>query len=185
FSNQTRARGAGYYMSGAVRIEHGSESEVEARVQGARLYYVDMTCENDELNMWCDCPYFESTGPCKHLWAVILAADARGYLSAASRLDRKSVVYDYGDEDLGDEEEVYTPAADGYKSAPVVPITRPQPKPPGWREHLKEVAETAPAPRENWPAGRELLYVVDVPASRTRGLILKLMTREPKKTGGW
>src|SRR5437870_5634125 len=37
FSNQTRARGAGYYMSGAVRMVNGSESDFEAPAQAARL----------------------------------------------------------------------------------------------------------------------------------------------------
>ena len=133
-----------------MRIVTGSESEVGARVQGARDYYVDITCEDDELNMWCDCPYFDSTGPCKHLWATILAAEAKGYLGAASRFDRKSVVYDYGDdeiaEDLAEDEDTedYEPALPigSYKPAPVVPFAKPQPKPPGWHTPTAQMART-------------------------------------------
>ena len=190
FSEQTRNRGAGYYASGSVRIVNGSEAEVEARVRGAREYYVDLVCEDDSLNLSCDCPYFDSTGPCKHLWATILAAEAKGLLSAASNLDRGSVVYDYSDYEEVEERE---PSGDdtalssdrSYKPAGPVPVPKLQPKPAGWREHLKEVADTVPVTREIWPADREFVYVVDVQASVTRGLIVKLMTREPKKSGGW
>ncbi len=63
FSSQVRARGFSYYSTGAVRIQSGSEQEVEARVQGARNYEVEISYDGEELNLWCDCPFFESTGP--------------------------------------------------------------------------------------------------------------------------
>ena len=31
----------------------------------------------EDLVLSCSCPYFESDGPCKHLWAMALAADER------------------------------------------------------------------------------------------------------------
>ena len=40
--------------------------------------------ETAKLHVSCSCPYFSPTGdPCKHLWATILMADARGLLQSA------------------------------------------------------------------------------------------------------
>jgi superfamily II DNA or RNA helicase len=189
FPAQIRTRGASYFASGAVRIRHGSDIEVESRVQGARLYEVTISWEDPELTLLCDCPYFESTGPCKHLWAAILAAEAAGHLSALAGAEPEIVIYDFPEEyedDESDNEEPYAPYVQ-----PVPPQARPQlvppprPKQPGWREHLKSVADAPAGVKETWPRTRELLYVVDAPTSLTRGLVIKLLTREPKKTGGW
>src|SRR5207302_185252 len=84
FSATVRNRGRNYYWQNRVIIRHASNSQVDALVRGSRNYEVSLDCEHGELVAWCDCPHFESDGPCKHLWAAILAAEARGYLSAAS-----------------------------------------------------------------------------------------------------
>src|ERR1041384_3633462 len=120
FSSQTRARGSDYYRAGWVRIQQGSDSAVTAKVQGARQYEVSIHCDDQELTMWCDCPYFDSAGPCKHLWATILAAEAQGFLSEAANADLDIIVYDYQDDD-SDEEETDSappPVEHGLKPAP-------------------------------------------------------------------
>src|SRR5436190_15963048 len=104
FPSYIRTRGAEYHRSGAVQIDKASETEVRARVRGARLYRIEIGCTAKELTLWCDCPYFDSTGPCKHVWATILAAEARGYLSEAS-LATRDRIYDYADSDVGDDED--------------------------------------------------------------------------------
>src|SRR3981081_4166459 len=78
FDPSVRQRGLAYYLRRLVRIRHGSESEVDARVAGSREYDVMLGLEGHVLRMWCDCAYFDSSGPCKHLWAAILAAESRG-----------------------------------------------------------------------------------------------------------
>src|ERR1043165_7134081 len=100
FPSYIRGRGADYYHSGAVRIEKASDTHVKARVSGARDYEVEIECTRKELSLWCDCPYFDSTGPCKHVWATILAAEAAGHLSAAAELNPDIINYDY---DFGEE----------------------------------------------------------------------------------
>src|SRR6266487_2578592 len=94
FSSNVRNRGKIYYWQGRVRIDHGSDSQVEARVRGSRQYEVSLDYESGVLSAWCDCSYFDSGGACKHLWATILAADAGGHLSAAARAD---LIFDYGE----------------------------------------------------------------------------------------
>src|SRR5947208_2359963 len=86
FAGEVRARGQEYFWNRRVRIKLGQEDSVEAEVRGNELYdvSVDLYDEN-ELDLWCDCAYFESTGPCKHVWATILAAEAKGLLLKVAR----------------------------------------------------------------------------------------------------
>jgi len=39
------------------------------------LYDVRLKKHDQGLEVWCDCPYFEDYGPCKHLWTAMLEAD--------------------------------------------------------------------------------------------------------------
>ena len=98
FDVDVRSRGASYYRSGAVRIHAGSATEVEARVRGSRTYDVEITWDGRKLTLFCDCPHFESGEPCKHLWATILASDAKDYCNAMTRFDPRRVVFDVPDE---------------------------------------------------------------------------------------
>ncbi len=104
-----RSRGAGYFRTGAVRVQNGSASEVNAQVRGSRVYDVEISWDGHVLTLFCDCPYFETVGrTCKHLWATILASDAKDYFASMTRFDPKSVVYDTpgatDGEDFDDEE---------------------------------------------------------------------------------
>lgn len=192
FDSDVRARGASYYRSGAVRIQRGSNREVEARVRGSRLYEVEIAWDGKVLTMFCDCPYFEGMGPCKHLWATILATDARDFLTAITRLSPASVLYDVPDEEL-DEDDDFEELHDFEERArrflaPAPPVYHPPSKPvaPVWRQRLEEVAAVKPPIGDNWPAKRELLYLIDVGSSVSGGaLVLNLLAREPKLKGGW
>jgi superfamily II DNA or RNA helicase len=190
FEYGIRSRGAEYFRSGAVRIKLGSATEVHAKVRGTQFYEVTITWEaKSGLELWCDCPYFDSQGPCKHLWATVLAAEARGFLNAVSNRDSFKVSYDLPDEDGTDDPDEYGALEQPppYQRPQFVPRTA-APAPPKaalWQQRLNEVAAAA-AHVETWPSNRQLLYVVDVPSSVSRGaLILQLLSREPKLKGGW
>src|SRR5215475_10721824 len=79
FSSAVRSRGSDYFQEGRVKIRNGSNWDVFAQVRGSRLYRVDLSIEDNELVVSCDCPHFERE-PCKHLWATILAVEGKGYL---------------------------------------------------------------------------------------------------------
>src|SRR4051812_11525848 len=84
FSDAVRARGQSYFAKGRVVITGATAGEVAARVRGTAKYRVRLRLRGGKLHASCSCPYFTPTGdPCKHLWATILMADARGLLQAA------------------------------------------------------------------------------------------------------
>ncbi len=187
FDSRIRARGEAYFWRGHVRVRLGSDREVEASVQGSRTYEVSLVWkEKGVLSVNCECEYFQSAGPCKHLWATILNADERGYLGKAAsaehiRLDLVSV--DYPDEFEANE-------ADLPPSAP--PLERPdssRSNPPNWREQIALISSLSHVnPRQSisWPARREFLYLVDLHDSMNAGsLVLSLATRDWKIAGGW
>src|ERR1700693_670308 len=94
FDNEVRARGASYYRLGAVHIKRGNASGVEAGVRGSRFYDVEIAWDGRRLALFCDCPYYEDIGACKHLWATILAADAQNYFTAITRLNPRDISFD-------------------------------------------------------------------------------------------
>lgn len=102
FSSTTRKRGQDYYREMRVEIQRGSDSEVEACVSGSQVYDVDVNWSDGKLSVWCECHYYVDSGfPCKHLWATILAAEARGYLSAAAAAADLLQECDFVDGDAG------------------------------------------------------------------------------------
>src|SRR6185312_15312198 len=61
-----------------------SAGEVVAKVRGTEKYKVRIRLRGIKLIATCTCPYFGPAGaPCKHLWATVLAVDARGLLPSA------------------------------------------------------------------------------------------------------
>ncbi len=187
FSAAVRNRGKSYFWQGRVRIQNGSNSQVEARVRGSRTYEVSLDWKNGVLSAWCDCPYFDSDGPCKHLWATILAADARGYLSPAA--SATGLILDCGGYDLDDEFEDEDQEGSRLLPRRPVPVPKAASRPPAWKKQITGITELrsqAARPAGAWSAKREVVYVVDVPASVTAGsLILELGSRDRKADGSW
>ena len=191
FDASVRQRGLAYFARRLVRIRHGSESEVDARVAGSRDYDVLLEFDGSVLKMSCDCAYFDSSGPCKHLWATILAAETHGHLSGV--VGALKLVVEYGADDSEfelDYAETYIPRRNPVRSAPA---PRPQPPPPppvpAWRRQLDEMANQPAlngARGAGFPEKRQILYLVNVPSSLTAGgLVLSLVTRDRKVNGDW
>jgi len=189
FEASTRQRGRIYYWQSRVRIRRGSESEVEATVRGSLNYQVSLDWKTGTLSAWCDCPSFDSGGPCKHLWATILASDAKGYMSAAVSASRLTTDFTGIYEQSLEEDDEELRALTRLPTAVSQPIAPPPPPPPAWTKALASIASrstqtalSAPV----WPAKREVLYVVDVAASaNARHLVLRLESRDRKADGHW
>ena len=77
-SSTTRSRGQSYFGSGAVRSLTTHDGTINATVTGSELYFVHLQPSADRLSGSCTCPYFlDRLEICKHIWAAILAAEAR------------------------------------------------------------------------------------------------------------
>src|SRR5688572_29185355 len=80
-----RKRGAQYFARGDVKVVLADRSSVHAIVHGSREYSVYLELKGDELQVQCDCPYFDGEfDTCKHIWATFLAAQAKGCLRIMS-----------------------------------------------------------------------------------------------------
>ena len=78
-SSQSRTRGESYFRSGAVQELTSHGGGIEATVMGSEAYSVLLQPSDDMLSGSCTCPYFaDHLEICKHIWATILAAEARG-----------------------------------------------------------------------------------------------------------
>src|ERR671919_173061 len=78
---QTRSKGSAYFRNGAVVSILGFDDKVTASVYGTREYHVELTREQDGFIGSCECPYFQDRFQvCKHIWALVIAADSRGLL---------------------------------------------------------------------------------------------------------
>ncbi|HKE24563.1 MAG TPA: SNF2-related protein [Bryobacteraceae bacterium] len=170
FSPVSRRRGQNYYREGRVRIEHGSENYVEAEVRGSQnRYTVELDWSGGELSMFCECPAFEN-GSCKHLWAAVLAAEARGYLSAVKNAGG---TFRHADFDLVN----------------VAPPPPPQPARPDWLTEIEDVANrglNSARAADAWPAKRQILYVVDAGSSVNAGCpVLRLNSHDRKQDGSF
>jgi superfamily II DNA or RNA helicase len=155
--------------------------------------------------------------PCKHIWAALLAAEARNYLCGSGggfpkRLDVDERVftewYDPEDEEEYDadawhdegEDDPYTEDDDWddrptpsrvVYSPPRPALRQPARHSRSWKQQLASLRATldhpGPPQRATWPTGREILYVVDVPATLAsgKGLVLEVAYHTRLKDGSW
>lgn len=199
-------KGRSYFWSGAVRVVDGDATYVDARVRGSEMYDVLLERQGTSVLVSCTCPYFQgNVQTCKHIWATLLAAETKGYLQGDGETDLLDIVEDEealeDDDDPGQdyydewqEDDVYDEGSDHG----VIPFRRASgqdrknPSRAGdWKRQLARLRPEAPspysAPPARWPAGREVLYVVDVPATLSghQGLVIDVAYRERKKDGNW
>src|SRR5262245_33917218 len=79
FPRYIRSRGEEYFARRWVVLNSFTPDRVEASVRGTTNCTTGVTLPGQELmSYWCTCPYAQSNGPCKHLWAVLRAAEERG-----------------------------------------------------------------------------------------------------------
>ncbi len=178
FSPAIKSRGHDYYARGFVRIEHATTSTLKALVSGSGMYDVQFAFENGELSLYCSCPFFGTDGPCKHLWAAILAAQARGCLTELGEI--QSV--DYAAEELFDDD-----SAEQHSLGPLFDLAPPPPKVPAWQKQIESVGlAKTDQPRNAWPAKRQLIYVVELAGSVAAGHpVITFCTRDRKANGTW
>ena len=149
-TERTRGKGHSYFVTGTVSILDASADFVSAHVRGTRVYHVTLNREGAGYTGTCECPFFlDRQDICKHIWAVVLAADAEGLVPA----DGEDAWLDVSQSRAG-----AGPAGAGASTPP-----RRMPDP--WERFLDGVLQQAAAGESSRPLPRysngELLYVID------------------------
>lgn len=195
FRGDIRFRGAAYLKTERVSITRVTPQSVFAVVQDGIDYQTQLTREGTELRMFCSCTQSDRpSAPCKHLWATILAVDARGLIAGAIKPGNvppfaveappEIAFDDYWEGDPY--RDVYSPPAGG-RSARVPLVYQPPVK--AWESQLRKLSETlhieatgaATAARE-----REIFYEIDVTQSRERSLlVIQTSQRQRRSNGQW
>lgn len=174
-------RGRALYRKRVVFIQRGNHMEVHAQVLGSQLYYVELALEDGRLASSCTCPYFAGGAAyCKHIWATLLAAEARGYLEGDFE--------DAGDAGWAEDGGDLTPLTDQQILEAVESFSRELDVPAvnHWESQLRDIASDPAPVRSKWPSNRQILYVLRAPDSDATGkLVIDVVHREPKRDGSW
>jgi hypothetical protein len=184
FTVSSRNRGDEYFRLKRVKVLAGSPAELSAVVTGSERYDVLLKFSGSKLAVSCTCPHFLDHGQaCKHLWATILTADQENFLGDATSAKGISL---NPSQITGHQGSGVLPAR--VITRAVTPIRQPPP-PPNWKTQMGRIVSVAASYRtevSTWPAGKEIVYLLDVPKSQgARGVVLTIATRERKKEGGW
>jgi superfamily II DNA or RNA helicase len=105
-----RERGEQIFAAGDVVLEAVSGQHVRAMVLGTEPYVVELRRHPSvsAIALACSCPYYRrDAGPCKHLWALLLAAEKDGRFApgGAGRVMRTGqVLHGPGDPDADEAE---------------------------------------------------------------------------------
>jgi hypothetical protein len=188
FSDAVRSRGQSYFAKGRVVVSAVSPGEVIARVRGTAKYRVRLRIRGTKLHVACSCPYFGPFGdPCKHIWATILMADARGLLQAAPVRPLKMV-----------SDMPRRPAAPPEAGVGELGPTGPLPHAGRYRGKERSARGAVPwrakdgiggPPRAkpvNRNAKRLLVYILDVPSTLNHNqIVIDLARRQRRPTGDW
>jgi hypothetical protein len=195
FSHKTRERGEDYYRRGAVEIIDTEPNLIRARVQGTHLYNLSIGWDGSQYSYSCSCPRFqEHEDFCKHIWATLLAADARGTLPGAADF-ANDTNGDDEDEEEDDEESEFVPEVQtmkfGNRQIELVKYReRPRAAEPRrhtvWRRRLEELRtdfrwNSLPAPAP-WPVDKQIVYSINAhQIDATQGLSIELYSRYADK----
>ncbi|HEV3116342.1 MAG TPA: SNF2-related protein, partial [Gemmataceae bacterium] len=217
-SQAIRQLGETYFRENGVEIIQGEQDFVEAYVQGMderNAVNVLMERQGDNLFASCSCSYAQKRlRPCKHIWATILAAEARRYLGEASSHDRPKLITMHDLDDLDDDpadadddwedswededEAEFDPPQRRPASQAIYPSASFAQRPPAlspaadsnWKNELRAVQQrlgTTPYTRPStWPENREILYVLTLPTELLADTItINVACRTRKKNGDW
>src|SRR5688572_16698262 len=165
-STRSRTRGAQYFFAHAVTSLEMTDGRVEATVAGSDSYRVTIEAASYGLRASCSCPFFRDRFEiCKHIWAVVLAAEDRGLPLLPPGVAPNRVVIEPMDDESYDYDD-YDPADSAMPPAPLQGLRTPSPTPGQkqktslWQQRLRAVGDPHAAfPLVEPPAAGELLYV--------------------------
>ena len=171
FPATIRERAAPYAQR--VRVLDRDDQVLHAHVIGTEDYCLRLQLQDGTLKAICSCPYFELTGPCKHLWAVLQHAQRTGAFSGTAAPDTLI--------------EVEAPPRNSPSGSLAVrsPPAR-KPRERAWQQDLAALRVDASPLARSLEAGTEIVYLIDVQASMLgRGAHVDLASRSRKRDGAW
>jgi len=186
FTSKSRSRGESYYRRGAVRVTSITPTTLNAKVRGSQLYDVSLIVSDEVIEATCTCPYFvSSSDPCKHIWATLLAAEKSSIFNTSQVRYVENAAED--DDDYDPDEWV-----DGNDDIDEIPHGKPNlqaksTRKTSWQKALSTLKTVnAPYVPQGWPAGRQILYVIDLPACiQKQVLSIEVCYCERKRDGEW
>jgi superfamily II DNA or RNA helicase len=187
FAPGIRQRGFGLFSSRMVTLLSGDQWEVSARVGASNICQVDLSRQDDEIYVFCDCRFFETESACKHIWATILAADEKNYLRGAGGSGVLQLVEDFEPEEFDADVESYSWTSQGTRRQAPPPPPKP-PKIPAWRKLLQDLNNEPAAAAANSMrrVDREIYYIIDAAATiHNQKLCLNIENRERLQNGAW
>ncbi len=197
FPGLIRSRGGDLFRDGLVKIQEGDDWNVRARVRDNVTCDVNIALEDDhQILVGCTCPYFNNSGACKHIWATILLADERGYLSGDGSNAPLELIeihdddyYDDFDEEGDDDDDDFDSAATNLINI-FAQMPEKKSKQQDWKEQLAALNRTSPSivpgSSSEWSPNRRIIYVVDVRTTlESQHLILDTLLQDRKKNGDW
>ena len=195
-SQKIKVRGRNYFERHAVKILFADDEFVSAQVSGSLDYDVDLERDRDTLIFSCDCPYFEENlEVCKHVWATLLELEKQNHLRKwESRFPVKLVptCSDDGDEeDFEDIDFEYESLPSGrMKSGTATRSPGRFPDPAysrSWNQLLNRIKwpQNPEIRPPAWPAGREIVYLIERSRGTASTLALQIDVRDRKKNGEW
>jgi superfamily II DNA or RNA helicase len=183
-SSSTRHKGLAYFAAGAVTSIDGSGWVVHATVRGNQTYRVNVTRHDDRFTASCTCPYFvDREEICKHIWAVMLAAERRELLDG----DGLPLPASFA---LNADADAIDPAPDAPAQGSRSDRTQPRPPATPWGRLLTAVQQSLAASERATPQPRftngEILYAVSSAAETAPDTVgLTVQFRQRKKNGEW
>lgn len=160
FPLHIRERGESYFEMGLVRLTD-LDDVLTATVSGTEDYHVLVDMTRPRWRVTCTCPYARENDYCKHIWAVLLAADERELLAS---------------------QEAATGPVAPKQPAPVPPVK------PEWQRKLSslrnEPPRPAPTPLPEWPANRRIIYQINLDETKGHGNLIVDVVAEHLRDAG-
>ncbi len=195
FRGDIRFRGAAFHSTDKVEITHVTEDHVYGLVHDGTEYQTQLARTETTLTPFCTCAKAGQTEIfCKHVWATILATDAGGYIEGQARpgFYPPFVPTELAGDDLNLEDDIYEELMRGDSFATATRRERTNSKVKVERQ-LSEWERTLETLREELEEDelsnatsrdREIVYQLDVAASREAGLLVIETGQRQRRAGG-
>ena len=198
FRGDIRFRGQAYVSAERVEITHVTADRLYGVVHDAEEFQTQLSREESSIVPFCTCAKpGQETVTCKHVWATILHAEAEGYINGGVKPGYFPPFIEKDDDDDFDIDaelyddlltgDVYIPSPTTRKetSTATKAIEKPLAE---WERRLKTIRDELD---EGDLAGatsreREILYQLDLQASREHGqIVVDVVQRQRRASGQW